>query len=144
MTTDAFGGPRRPVVLVLDKDPFFREFQRSVLGGRGYRVVAPLEPEQFTLEYARAQAPDMVLMEIILPNRDGISLLAEMRADAVLRDCPVIVFSVLRAQERSLAAGADRFLQKPLLRGDYLAAVSSLLESRFGESPSSMGVEANG
>lgn len=123
MTADARDATAKiPVAVVLDKDPFFRDFQVFLLSRNGYEVRVPTSPEEFSATWVHAQAPDVVVTEILLPGKNGLELTSELKA-ATGKRCPVVVYSVLRAQERALAAGADRFLLKPLLRESYLSAL---------------------
>lgn len=111
--------------VILDKDDFFRDFQVFLLTRRGYRVVTPKESEDYTAAWVRAQAPDLLVTEIILPGRNGFDLVRELRASPGPR-CSIVVYSVLAAETRALAAGADVFIQKPILRDAYLSAIGDL------------------
>jgi DNA-binding response OmpR family regulator len=111
--------------VILDKDDFFRDFQVFLLTKRGYRVVTPERSEDFTHVWVRAQDPDLLVTEVILPGGNGFDLIRSFRA-LPGKSCSVIVYSVLGAQARALAAGADLFIQKPILREAYLTAIQDL------------------
>lgn len=115
------------IAVVLDKDPFFREFQVFLLRGVGYDVRTPERPEDHTAAWVCAQAPNIVVTEVILPGTSGFDLVRELRASPGLR-CPIIVYSVLRVKDRALAAGADRFLLKPTMRESYLAVLGDAVK----------------
>lgn len=129
MTVDAGEKAGRPVAVVLDKDPFFRDFQVFLLSRSGYDVRYPASSEDFTAAWVHAQEPDVVVTEILLPGKNGLELTSELRTTPG-KTCPIIVYSVLKAPERALAAGADRFLLKPLLRDSYLSALEDATKSR--------------
>jgi two-component system, OmpR family, alkaline phosphatase synthesis response regulator PhoP len=112
-------------VVILDKDDFFREFQVFLLSKRGYRVVTPDRSEDFTHEWVRRQDPDILVTEVILPGGNGFDLVRKLRETPGAR-CAIIVYTVLGAEARALAAGADLFIQKPLLRDAYLSAIRDL------------------
>ena len=111
--------------VILDKDEFFRDFQVFLLTKRGYRVVTPARSEDFTHDWVRQQEPDLLVTEIILPGGNGFDLVRHLRATPG-KTCAIIIYSVLGAQARALAAGADLFIQKPILREAYLSAVQDL------------------
>lgn len=111
--------------VILDKDEFFRDFQVFLLTKRGFRVVTPTRSEDFTPEWVRAQEPDLLVTEIILPGGNGFDLVRHLRATQG-KSFAIIIYSVLGAEARALAAGADLFIQKPILREAYLSAVQDL------------------
>lgn len=113
---------RAPTAVVLDGDPFFRDFQGFLLQGQGFTVRLAQRPEDFVAAWVRAQDPDVVVTEVLLPGRNGLDLTRELRLAPGIR-AAILVYSVLRVEERALAAGADRFLLKPLLRESYLDAL---------------------
>lgn len=123
----------RSVVVVLDKDPFFREFQRFLLSGQGFQVETPVEPEDFTVEHVAGLKPGLIVTEILLPGKDGLELVREIRASSALEGCRIVVFSVLHAQSRAMAAGADSFVRKPLTQQPYLQTVVEGLRSESSE-----------
>lgn len=111
--------------VILDKDEFFRDFQVFLLTKRGYRVVTPQRSEDFTHEWVRDQAPDLLVTEVILPGGNGFDLVRNLRTTPG-KSFAIIVYSVLGAEARALAAGADLFIQKPILREAYLSAIGDL------------------
>jgi two-component system alkaline phosphatase synthesis response regulator PhoP len=111
--------------VILDKDEFFREFQVFLLTNRGYRVVTPTRSEDFTADWVHQQDPDLLVTEVILPGGNGFDLIRKLRTSPGSR-CSIIMYSVLGAEVRAIAAGADLFIQKPLLRDAYLSAVRDL------------------
>lgn len=110
------------IAVVLDKDAFFREFQTYLLTKQGYEVVVPRGSEDYNVDWVVAQRPGIVVTEIMLPGRNGLDLVRELRKSA-LTHCSIIVYSVLSAEVRALAAGADRFIHKPVMREAYLSAI---------------------
>ncbi|MHB8604690.1 MAG: response regulator transcription factor [Thermoplasmatota archaeon] len=111
--------------VVLDKDDFFREFQVYLLTKQGYRVVTPRASEEFTAAWVHAQQPDLVVTDVILPGVNGFDLVANLRGMNG-HSCGIIIYTVLGARQRAIAAGADLFLQKPILRDAYLSAIRDL------------------
>jgi DNA-binding response OmpR family regulator len=111
--------------VILDKDEFFRDFQVFLLTKRGYTVVTPERSEDFTAEWVHQQDPELLVTEIVLPGGNGFDLVRKLRGALGAR-CSIIVYTVLGAEARALAAGADLYIQKPILRDAYLAAVRDL------------------
>jgi len=87
------------------------------------------------LAIARAQRPDVILLDIQMPQMDGFAVLRELRADASLRDVPVIALSADAMPDdiaRALASGFSRYLTKPLVLVTLLDALSEALSRRAG------------
>jgi CheY-like chemotaxis protein/two-component sensor histidine kinase len=84
------------------------------------------------LEAMRQQVPDLILLDLHLPDADGLTLLAEIRRDPRLHAVPVVVVSADATPSRTaeaLAAGANHYLTKPLNLSSFLAVIDSMLAS---------------
>lgn len=84
------------------------------------------------LAVARAEQPDLILLDLMLPDMPGTDVIRGLRADPVTRDIPVIVLSSTQddiARMAALAAGADEFLTKPVADEVLLARVRNLLRA---------------
>jgi CheY-like chemotaxis protein len=93
------------------------------------RLISAELPEA-GLQLARAQRPDLILLDIQLPGMDGYEVLRRLRADEGTRDIPVIAVSANAMPadiERGLAAGFDAYLTKPIDQCVLVAAVQSAL-----------------
>jgi DNA-binding NtrC family response regulator len=117
-------------ILVVDDEPDIRDLVREILEDEGYRVTVAENGESARTEFARHN-PDLVLLDIWMPDVDGITLLREWSAgDGV--DCPVVVMSGHGTVETAIEAtrlGAHDFVQKPISLARLLAIVSQALES---------------
>ena len=117
----------RPYVLVIEDEPPLRELILVTLGTT-FDCREAVDAES-ALAMLHETVPDLVLVDVMLPGKSGLDVLAEMREDPELRAVPVIVLSAWQAPEdveRAIAAGADRFLAKPF-RVDELAATAQEL-----------------
>ena len=121
----------RATILVCDDDDRLRELMKVTLGGDYAFVQA--EDGETAIELCRAERPDLVLLDVMLPGSSGLQVLETMRNDEKLRDIPVIIVSAWQtADDRAAAAtaGADDFLGKPFELEELTDAVSTLLERR--------------
>lgn len=100
--------------------------------------VLPVADGQEALDVMKRRTPDVLVTDLSLPGIDGYELVARVRRDATLQNIPVICLSGYGGHEheqRALAAGCDRLLQKPLMP-DALADIVAEMFTRRKESPS--------
>jgi PAS domain S-box-containing protein len=117
-------------VLVADDNADMREYLDNLLQTAGYRVSAVSDGQQ-ALEAVRADAPDLVVSDVMMPRLDGLGLLAELRNDPRTAAVPVLLLSARAGQEASiegLDAGADDYLVKPFAAAELLARVRANVE----------------
>ncbi len=119
----------RALILVADEDPHVRRLERYFLENAGFDVDLVNDGEE-GLARARSRRPVIVMTEILLPKRDGLSVCRDLKADPATRDIRVVVFSVLAAEERARQAGADAFLRKPLDDRQLIETVKVLLAGK--------------
>ncbi len=103
-----------------------------VLETAGHRVLSATDAEA-GLAVARAERPDLILMDIQLPGMDGLEATSQLKADESTRDIPVIALTALAMkgdEERILAAGCDGYIAKPMRYKELLAAVADQLAAR--------------
>ncbi len=119
----------QPLILLADdNDMTITQLQSYLLAG-GYRVcIAHIG--QKMLEHAREEHPALILIDMQMPGIDGLELLQQIRADDSLAQLPIIALTALvlpGGRERSLAAGANDYLSKPVDQRHLLQAVQRLL-----------------
>ena len=121
--------PRPLRVLVVDDDPVILELLRINFEIEGFEVLSAADGEQ-GLARARADAPDVVLCDVMMPRLDGMELLARLRDDPRTAHLPVVLLSA-KAQkvevERGLSLGADDYVTKPFDPLDLLDRVNAVL-----------------
>jgi DNA-binding NtrC family response regulator len=118
-------------ILVVDDEPDIRELVSEILADEGYGVSTAKDGEAARVAYA-GDKPDLVLLDIWMPDVDGITLLKEWSAGGSLA-CPVVVMSGHGTLETAVEAtrlGAQDFVQKPLSLAKLLATVRNALDSR--------------
>jgi len=124
-------------ILVVDDEPDIRELVGEILLDEGYTVIPASDGESARAAYA-ADRPDLVLLDIWMPDIDGITLLKEWSAGGSPA-CPVVIMSGHGTLETAVEAtrlGAHDFVQKPLSLAKLLATVRLALESRAPEAAS--------
>ena len=103
-------------ILVADDNTASRELIREVLEMTGYDVVEAADGQQ-AVSAARANAPDLVLVDIQMPRLDGYGVLRELRADPRLSNLHVVALTAYAMQgdrDRALDAGFDGYITKPV------------------------------
>ncbi len=103
-------------ILLIEDNEMNRDMLSRRLARKGYDVVIAVDGEE-GLEKARAEQPDLVLMDLSLPNIDGWEATRLLKADEATRSLPVIALTAHAMQgdrERALDAGADDYDTKPV------------------------------
>jgi two-component system KDP operon response regulator KdpE len=119
--------PERPTrILVVDDEEQIRRALKSILSTRGYHLEMAATAEEALLKAIDAP-PDLVILDLALPDRSGIEVCRELRT---WMSAPILVLSV-RANEadkiEALDEGADDYLTKPFSAGELLARIRALL-----------------
>jgi len=134
---------RTTEVLLVDDNPADTDLTAEVLARSGcpshihavtdgVQAIAFLRREG---KYAHATVPDIVILDLSLPGKDGRAVLAEVKADPVLRKIPIAIFSTSEARQdivRSYELGANCYVSKPGNLRDFISAVTSIGEFWFG------------
>jgi len=118
--------PSTPLVLVVDDSITVRRVTQRLLQREGYRVALANDGQQ-ALERMRDEMPVVVLSDIEMPRMDGFELVSHMRADAALKDLPVVMITSRIAdkhREHARELGVDHYLGKPYSEETLLALVA--------------------
>lgn len=114
------------LILVAEKDPITAELEQYLLNKQGYDVHIVLDGRR-AVETAEEVKPDLIILDVILPGLSGLKVCSALKGNALTKDIPVLVFSVLNVRDRAMDAGADAFLLKPIERPKLIEAVRALL-----------------
>ncbi len=121
-----------PLILAVDDTPENLEILRLRLEANGYEVVTAADGEE-GLAKSRDLRPDLILLDIMMPKLDGISVVRMLKADAALRSIPVVLVTAksdARDVVEGLDAGGDDYLTKPVDHKALLARVRSMLRQK--------------
>jgi DNA-binding response OmpR family regulator len=120
---------RPPLVLVADDDPDIRSLVTLRLERSGYEVIAAGDGEQ-ALAAALERAPDLALIDVMMPKLDGYEVTERLRQEEATRHLPVILLTA-RVQETDIArgveAGADDYVKKPFSTTELRDRVQAVL-----------------
>jgi two-component system KDP operon response regulator KdpE len=129
-------------VLVCDDEPQILRALRVVLREAGFDVV-PAETAQEALDRAAVQPPDAAILDLVLPDGDGIAVCRELREWSRM---PILVLSAVGDEEekvRALEAGADDYIVKPFSPRELVARLQAVLR-RSGDDPGEPAIVADG
>jgi twitching motility two-component system response regulator PilH len=117
-------------MLIVDDSPTIVAMLRKFLQQNGYQTLEAGDAEK-GIEIARAERPDLIFLDIVLPGMNGFAALRQLRRDPATRDIPVIMISGNeQATEQFYAQriGADDFMKKPFSRAEVFARIERLLD----------------
>ena len=124
-------------ILIVDDDPELRELLRGYLGGNGFAVDTAGDGAAMR-QSITAAAPDLVILDLMLPGEDGLALCRELRAASATSSLPILMLTA-RGEDTDrivgLEMGADDYLPKPFNPRELLARIRSILR-RAGENAS--------
>ena len=116
-------------VLVVDDESAIREMIRFALGKSGMKVACAASAKE-ALEIINDQAPDIILLDWMMPNMSGPELTRRLRKDSVMRDIPVIMLTARVSEDdkvTGLNAGADDYIVKPFSPRELVARINAVL-----------------
>jgi signal transduction histidine kinase/CheY-like chemotaxis protein len=109
------GNFSQDTILVIDDDPTVRDLMSRFITKLGLRVISTGSGEE-GVELARRTRPLLITLDVLLPDRDGWSVLHELKADQELSSIPVIMLTIVDNEATALSLGASNYLVKPVDR----------------------------
>ncbi len=122
----------KPVILIADDDPEILTMLGIRLGKKGYEVLEAVDGNQ-TLALARKHHPDLVLLDVMMPGKNGWEVAKELRSDEQFADVGIVMLTAIGEKVNEMTSplyGADAFVDKPFDFSDLEAKIKSVLEQR--------------
>ena len=119
-------------ILVVEDEPAIQELISVNLSFAGHKTLRAFDTEQATT-LIRAELPDVVILDWMLPGQSGISFARQLRADERTRDVPIIMLTARTDEEDKIAgleSGADDYITKPFSPKELLARIKAVLRRR--------------
>jgi CheY-like chemotaxis protein len=117
-----------PKIMLAEDDPTMVTLLKTLLGMEGYEVVA-LNMDDDVFESVRGDRPDVLLLDVHLPNANGLDVLAQVRANVETQDLSVVMTSGLNLEFECIQSGANGFLLKPYMPDDLLNILKSNIDN---------------
>ena len=118
-----------PIVLVVDDEEMTRKLLRLMLERDGFTIIEA-EDGLKALELIKAEMPDVVILDVMMPNLDGFSTCQELRSRPETAKLPVIMLSArtqVEAVRAGMNAGANRYMTKPISKPELVQTLQELI-----------------
>ncbi len=115
----------KKIILAIDDDPQVISLYERYLNPQGYYVVPLTDPSK-AKERILELKPFAVTLDIMMPNKDGWSVLSELKSDPETRDYPVVICSIIEQADKGFSLGAADYLVKPILEEELVHALDRL------------------
>lgn len=115
-------------ILIVEDEANIAEAMTFILERAGWRVTSHADGADAVARIAEIR-PDVVVLDVMLPNRSGYDILEDLRASDDMRDLPVLMLTAkgqAKDRDRALAAGASAFMTKPFSNAEVVEAVNAL------------------
>jgi two-component system phosphate regulon response regulator PhoB len=122
----------KPRVLVVDDDPALQKLVSTLLQRAGMDSVGALTAATAADVLKQRPFPNVVILDMMLPDTSGIEFLKQMRSKEVFNDLPVVILSALADPDQireALNSGADRYLTKPYIVNNLISTVQDLVRN---------------
>lgn len=103
-----------PKILIIEDDLVFQQTLREFLQAEGFEIISAVDGEE-GVKLAREKSPDLVLLDIILPKKNGYEVIAELKKEPATKNIPIVLLTNLggmRDVEKALELGATTYLVK--------------------------------
>jgi signal transduction histidine kinase/CheY-like chemotaxis protein/streptogramin lyase len=114
-------------ILVVDDDEGIRSLLKQELGEAGYNIVEAANGKEALLK-VRASRPDLIVLDVMMPEMNGFDVAAVLKNDPQTMDIPIIILSIVQDKSRGFRIGVDRYLTKPIDTDLLFSEIGHLLE----------------
>ena len=124
------GAPRRSKILIVDDEPFNVDYLEQELADLGYETISAANGQE-ALDKVAADAPDLILLDVMMPVMDGFTVCRLLKAQEETRLIPIVIMTALDARAdriTGIQAGADDFLTKPVDEAELVARIDTALK----------------
>ena len=121
--------PVRRRILIVEDNPLNMKLFSAMIAAQGYEVLQAADGAQ-GLDAARDRHPDLIIMDIQLPNMSGLDVTRNLKADDATRDIPIIAttaFAMRGDEELILASGCDAYMSKPIAISPFLELIETFM-----------------
>jgi len=121
--------PTTKRILIVEDNELNMKLLRDVLEAYGYATITTAEGET-ALALARANRPDLILMDLQLPDISGFDAVRQLKDDAETRSIPIVAvtaFAMVGDERKALTGGCDGYIAKPILLRDFLNLVEKFI-----------------
>jgi DNA-binding response OmpR family regulator len=136
--------PSQPLILIVDDEEDVRDLVAANLKRAGFETVEA--PDGIAaVRTAKLRRPDAVVLDVMMPGKDGLSVCAEMRADSELKQMPIVMLTARGMTEdriTGLMKGADDYISKPFSPKELVLRVQAVLRRAVAQPDSSMELKA--
>ncbi len=122
----------RGTVLIADDDPEILTMLSIRLSKKGYKVLEAADGLQ-TLQMARSQRPDLVLLDVMMPGKNGWEVARELRGDPSMGDIGIVMLTAIGEKVNEMTSplyGADGYVDKPFDFGELETKISHIIQKR--------------
>lgn len=126
VTCFPFGGIMGKDICIIDDNQEYLEASSQLLQENGYKVTTINDPH-YALQFLQHNKPHLIILDLMMPNMDGFTLLRQIKDDIHLRNIPVLIVSgkvFLPEKKRAASMGAVDFLTKPVKGKDLLSKIT--------------------
>ena len=116
-------------ILLVDDDKATHDVVKRAIKKEGHTVFSCFDGDE-GIEQARKVEPKLILLDVLMPGRDGWSVLKELKKDKKLKNIPVVITSVLNEESLASSLGADDYMKKPIDRTFFLNIVKRYITEK--------------
>jgi DNA-binding response OmpR family regulator len=128
VTTPRSAG-RQPRILVVDDEANIRDLLTQEFTEAGYQVRTAVNGRE-AVRSVRAERPDLVVLDVMMPEMNGFDVAAVLKNDPATMDIPIVILSIVQDRDRGYRLGVDRYLTKPIDTDLLFREVGALIEQK--------------
>ena len=126
---------RQAKILIVDDDPVFVEATKAVLESKDYQVSAAFDGDE-GLQKVQDERPDLIVLDIIMPTKDGFTVCEQLKSDPKFSEIPVLILTSFAEKKgetsipvsEGLALEAEDYIDKPVLPDELLSRIEKMLK----------------